>query len=79
MKIVVYRFINAPHLVMKYWDPEVLDARAYETSRAKALYAALESDPSDEEYTLYHHTSEDRWALFGLICEGHTFAVEVEK
>lgn len=79
MKIVVYRFSTAPHLVMKYWDFESLDARDYESPRALALYSALGVDPRDYEYSLARHRSADRLALFGLICEGHTFAVEVEK
>lgn len=75
--VVVYEFCNSPSLALEGWDFENLDARDYYSSRAQALYAALGADVTDEEYALALHV-DGRLGLFGLVCEGHAFAVERE-
>lgn len=77
-QVAVYEFSTVPSLALEGWDFESLDARDYDSPRAEALFRALGADPRDEEYTLALHR-DGRWGLFGLICEGHTFAVEIEK
>lgn len=79
MEIVICRFGTVPPLALEDWDFESPDARDYASQRAQRLYRALGADPSDEEYVLARHRSEDRWALFGATVEGHPFAVETYK
>lgn len=82
--IVVCRFGVVPNygvfwVQLENWDPEVLDAAAYESPRAKALYAALGVDNDDWEYVLVKHRSEDRWGLVGPTGENMSFAVEAPR
>src|SRR5690606_1611525 len=77
MEIVVGHFGTLPPLALEEWEFESLDARDYDSPRALALYSALGADPTDYEYSLARHRSEDRWALFGMTVEGHPFAIEV--
>jgi hypothetical protein len=46
------------------------------SKRARALYVALETDLTNDEYTL-GRLPDGRWALVGLPVKGHRFAVEV--
>lgn len=80
MKIRVVPFSNHPTVEFNAgdligFDRDALDGAAYETDRARALYAALGASVEDEEYSL-GELPDGRWALVGLTIPGYMFAVE---
>jgi hypothetical protein len=79
--IATYLFGNTPEdafddgELLAGFDAEALSGDDDATDRAKALYAALDADPGDEEYRL-GLLPDGRWALVGLLVADHDFAIE---
>ena len=73
--IQIHTFGTNPSLAIDGWELNA-DGLDYSSERAKALYAALEVSPRDEEYALAVHHETGRWGLFGLIVTGYSYAVE---
>ena len=62
-------------MVTDGWELNACDADDYASPRATALYKALGVSPDDKEYMLASRP-DGRWALFGILCAGHKFAME---
>ena len=82
MTITVYMIIDPDKLfepgeVLDGFNMNAVSIDDYVSERARALYAALDASPEDEddEYIL-GELPDGRWALVGLTIAGHKFAVE---
>jgi len=77
MNITTHTRTSDVNAATEGWDPNRCSGDDYDTERARCLFAALEADVEDEEYTLcMSQDGSGRWGLFGLSVEGHRFAVE---
>ena len=74
MPITVFKIEN-PEYDKNLKNLEQLGADAYETDRARALYAAMAASMNDEELALYE-TARGEWVLLGLTARGHRYAIE---